>query len=207
MNITPDYIKSYFSQLMHCCVDASVTNASRQEVPMADAFAAIIKQMRLSHQQGNKIMIVGNGGSAGIASHMAIDHSKNGQLRAMAFNDPSALTCIANDYSYAEVFSKQIEFHARPGDVLIAISSSGKSQNILNAVDTAKKMGVFAITYSGFNAENPLRTKGDFNFFVEAKEYGFVEVAHLALIHAILDAHCGIQVTKTPMVNAKVLVG
>ena len=83
-------------------------------------------------------MFVGNGGSAGIASHLAIDFSKNGGMRAMAFNDPSALTCLGNDLGYENVFAKQIEFHGRAGDLLIAISSSGRSPNILNAVKAAR---------------------------------------------------------------------
>ena len=72
-------------------------------------------------------MFVGNGGSAGIASHLAIDFSKNGGLRSLAFNDASALTCLGNDLGYENVFAKQIDFHARAGDLLIAISSSGRS--------------------------------------------------------------------------------
>src|SRR5580704_1277031 len=86
----------------------------------------------------NKIIFIGNGGSAGIASHLAIDFSKNGGLRALAFNDPSALTCFGNDLGYENVFAKQLEFHARPGDLLIAISSSGMSPNILGAVKEAR---------------------------------------------------------------------
>ena len=83
-------------------------------------------------------MFIGNGGSAGIASHLAIDFSKNGGLRALAFNDPSALTCLGNDLGYENVFAKQIELHGRAGDLLIAISSSGRSPNILNAVEAAR---------------------------------------------------------------------
>lgn len=194
--ITTDAIKSYFSYLSGCCVNTVATDVHHQEIPLADAFSAIVDALRQAHRKGNKVMFIGNGGSASIASHMAIDHSKNGRIRAMAFNDAAALTCLANDYSYAEVFAKQIEFHGKSGDVLIAISSSGKSANILNAVDTAKKQGIFCITFSGFHVLNPLRTKGDYNLFVDAEEYGFVEVTHLALCHAILDFHCGVVAKK-----------
>jgi D-sedoheptulose 7-phosphate isomerase len=189
-----DQVKSYFSKLQRCCVEAEATDANGREIPLADAFSAIVARLREVHAGGNKVMFIGNGGSAGIASHMAIDHSKNGNIRSMALNDAAAITCLSNDYAYDEVFAKQIAFHARPGDALVAISSSGKSANILKAVDEARKMGCFCITYSGFSAENPLRRKGDFNLFVDAQEYGFVEVGHLALCHAILDFHCGIGV-------------
>jgi D-sedoheptulose 7-phosphate isomerase len=136
-------------------------------------------------------MFIGNGGSAAIASHMAIDYSKNGGIRSLAFNDGAALTCLSNDFGYEHVFSKQIELHARPGDLLIAISSSGKSLNILNAVDMAHEKGCFVVTLSGFSPDNPLRNFGDYNLFVDAKEYGFVEITHLSLCHAILDLAMG----------------
>ena len=84
-------------------------------------------------------------------------------------------------------FEKQIEWHARPGDVLIAISSSGRSKNIINAVEKGKEMGCFVVTLSGFGSDNPLRICGDINFYLANQEYGFVEVGHLALLHAALD--------------------
>src|SRR5436190_1399950 len=144
-----------------------------------------------THARGNKIMFIGNGGSAAIASHMANDYSKNGGLRATAFNDSSALTCLGNDFGYEYVFAKQIELHGNPNDLLIAISSSGVSSNILNAVTAARARNIRAVTFSGFKADNPLRASGDLNFYVPASEYGFVEMAHQALLHALLDLKIG----------------
>src|SRR6185295_3206162 len=109
---------------------------------------------------------VGNGGSAGICSHLAIDFSKNGGLRSLAFNDPSALTCLGNDLGYENVFAKQIDFHGRPGDLLIAISSSGRSPNILSAVAKARERECSVVTLSGFGDDNGLRRTGDVNFYV-----------------------------------------
>jgi D-sedoheptulose 7-phosphate isomerase len=148
-------------------------------------------RMRETHNRGNKLMFIGNGGSAGICSHMAIDYSKNGGMRSLAFNDGAALTCLGNDYGYENVFSKQIELHARANDMLIAISSSGQSENILRAVHTARKMNCYILTLSGFKASNPLRTLGDINLYVDSSEYGFVEITHLSLCHAILDLEQG----------------
>jgi D-sedoheptulose 7-phosphate isomerase len=101
------------------------------------------------------------------------------------------LTCLSNDYGYEFVFEKQVEFHARKGDVLVAISSSGKSVNILNAVKAARKIGCSVMTFSGFDKQNPLAKLGDLNFYVDSKEYGFVEVGHVALMHAMLDHMTG----------------
>jgi D-sedoheptulose 7-phosphate isomerase len=144
-----------------------------------------------THASGNKIMFIGNGGSAAIASHLANDFSKNGGLRATAFNDAAALTCLGNDFGYEYVFAKQIELHHRPGDLLIAISSSGRSRNILNAVDVAVTGGCQVATLSGFGADNQLRRMGNVNFYVPSSAYGFVEISHLTLCHAVLDIHMG----------------
>lgn len=138
-----------------------------------------------------KIMFVGNGGSMGIASHLAIDFTKNGGVPAIAFSDPAALTCVSNDLGYDQVFSRQIEVHGQKGDLLVAISSSGQSMNILNAVRAARIKGCDILTLSGFNPDNPLRKEGDINFYVPSSEYGIVEIAHMTIIHSILDIMMG----------------
>ena len=139
----------------------------------------------------NKVMFIGNGGSAGTAGHMAIDFAKNGGVRSLTFNDASSLTCLGNDLGYDQVFSKQVEMLGAEGDVLIAISSSGESKNILNAVDAARARRCFVVTLSGFSKANALRKIGDVNFYVETRAYGFVETAHQAILHAILDTAMG----------------
>ncbi|MEW6573287.1 MAG: SIS domain-containing protein [Bacillota bacterium] len=136
---------------------------------------------------GNKLIFIGNGGSAAIAGHMAIDFWKNGGMRAVAFNDGALLTCIGNDFGYPEVFAKPVEVFAEPGDVLVAISSSGQSENILRGVEAGRAAGCKVITLSGFSRTNPLRKLGDFNFYVPVSHYGFVEVAHQMILHAMLD--------------------
>jgi D-sedoheptulose 7-phosphate isomerase len=118
---------------------------------------------------------------------MAIDFWKNGGIRATAFNDCSLLTCIGNDYDYKHVFEKPIEMFAEQGDVLIAISSSGKSENILLGVKAARTNGCRVITFSGFDEANPLRRMGDYNFYVPSMAYGHVEVVHQSLCHCLLD--------------------
>jgi D-sedoheptulose 7-phosphate isomerase len=123
---------------------------------------------------------------------MATDYSKNGGIRSLAMNDSSMLTCLGNDLGYDRVFAKQIELHARSGDLLIAISSSGSSPNILNAVDAAKAAGCIIVTLSGFKPDNPLRGKGEVNFYIASDRYGFVEIGHLTICHAILDFLCGL---------------
>ena len=166
---------------------AVATDGAGREVPLDGVVGWAVDTARAAHDDGNKLIFVGNGGSAGIASHMAADYSKNGNLRALAMNDSSMLTCLGNDFGYEHVFAKQIEFHGRKDDFLVAISSSGRSQNILNAAATARRMGCTVMTLSGFTPDNPLRKLGDRNIFLDSDVYSFVEIGHLALCHAMLD--------------------
>ena len=121
----------------------------------------------------------------GRGTPLSLDH---GVARAVAFNDPSLLTCVSNDFGYAHVFEKPIEMFADAGDVLIAISSSGKSENIVRGVEAARRTGCRIITLSGFRPDNPLRRLGELNFWVPTDSYGHVEITHLALCHAVVDA-------------------
>ena len=109
----------------------------------------------------------------------------------MSFNDGAALTCLGNDLGYENVFSEQIKLHAKEDDLVVAISSSGSSPNILRAVAAANNCGCTLLTLSGFSSENPLRTMGALNWYVDSNEYGFVEISHLTICHMILDIEMG----------------
>jgi len=136
---------------------------------------------------GHKLMFIGNGASAAISSHMSTDFWKNGRIKAVAFNDSSLLTCLSNDYGYQHVFEKPVEMFADEGDILIAVSSSGKSENILFGVKAARQKQCKVITLSGFCLDNPLSKMGDYNFYVPASSYGPVEIIHHSICHCILD--------------------
>lgn len=186
-----DRLSDYLTTLARMTDRAEARDDRGVAMELGDAFDWATQTVRATHDAGNKVMFIGNGGSAGIASHAAIDYTKNGGIRATAFNDGMALTCLGNDLGYESVFAKQIEMHARPGDLLVAISSSGQSANILRGVVAARAAGCSVLTLSGFKPDNPLRRLGDVNLYVPSAEYGFVEISHLALIHAILDLEMG----------------
>lgn len=142
--------------------------------------------LRAAHKGGGKAIFVGNGGSAAIASHMAVDYSKNKSVRSLALNDAAMLTMLANDYGYEQVFSKQIELHGRKPDVLVIVSSSGRSPNIIGAAQMARQRELRAVvTLSGMNPNNRLRAMGNLNFYVPCTDYGLVEISHLALLHSV----------------------
>jgi len=189
-------IRRYFTTLSGHLVQAAVTSAAGAPIEMAEAVNQVIALARRAHAAGNKLIFVGNGGSSAIASHMATDYSKNGDVRAMALNDTAMLTCLGNDLGYDRVFAKQVELYARADDLVIAISSSGRSANILNAVAAARAARCAVVTFSGFTPDNPLRRLGELNFYIDADRYGFVEIGHLTICHAILDFICGLRVPE-----------
>jgi D-sedoheptulose 7-phosphate isomerase len=195
-----NFTKKYSSNFISLLGLLEASNATAK-LTYENGIEMAVGMVRKVQAGNNKIMMIGNGGSAGIASHQAVDYWKNGKVRATAFNDSSLLTCISNDFSYAEVFTKPIEMFADKGDVAFCISSSGNSKNILNAAEQAKKSGCLVITFSGFKADNPLRKLGDINFYLPSFSYGYVEILHLFIIHSILDAklYC---VDKVDVFNA-----
>lgn len=134
------------------------------------------------------VFLVGNGASASMASHFAADLSKNARVHTEVFTDLAQLTAIANDISYDEVFSVPLKFHMRPGDMLVAISSSGRSPNVIRAAETARDVGGLVVTLSAMDSDNPLRSSGDLNCYVGACDYGMAETSHAAVLHHWMDS-------------------
>jgi len=138
-------------------------------------------------KSGKKIIIIGNGGSAAMASHVAVDLTKNAGIRSINFNEADLLTCFSNDYGYEEWVSYALEYYADKGDLGIFISSSGSSKNIINGATKAKTMELNTITLSGFSNENILKGLGNINLFVESRSYNIVEMTHHIWLLAIVD--------------------
>ena len=134
-----------------------------------------------------KIILVGNGGSAAMASHVAVDFTKAAKVRAINFNEADLITCFANDYGYDQWVAEALKAYADPDDLIILISSSGKSANIINGALQAKKMGLKVITLSGFATENPLRKMGDIELWADSSQYNVVEMSHHIWLLAIVD--------------------
>ena len=133
--------------------------------------------------RGGNLFLVGNGGSAAVVSHILTDFINVAKLNARTLHESSLLSCMSNDYGYENSFSEPLSILARKNDLLIAISSSGRSPNIHNAVKSVKKAGGEAITLSGFGEDNPLRSMGDLNIWLDSTSYGLVEIGHLFYLH------------------------
>jgi D-sedoheptulose 7-phosphate isomerase len=171
----------------------AVTDREGHALGTEDGFTRWVAVTHEVQARGRNIYLIGNGASAAMASHFAADACKNGGLRAHAFNDGALLTCTANDLAFDQIFAAPLSRFARAGDMLISISSSGASANILRALERAREMQMAIVTVSGKSANNPSRTAGDLNFYVPAARYGWIESGHHVLLHYWLDQYLNIH--------------
>ncbi len=157
-----------------------------------DQLGKVADLIKVINAKGNKVLIFGNGGSAAISSHFSVDLTKNAGVRCVNCNEADLITCFANDYGYERWVEKAVDFYGDEGDLLIVISSSGSSKNMLNGVKAARN-GKFkaVVTFSGFKEDNPLRQLGDINIWVDSKAYNFVENIHQIWLLAIVDLIIG----------------
>lgn len=141
----------------------------------------------------NKIIFLGNGGSAAIASHVSVDLTKNAKIRSINFNESDLLTCLSNDYGYDKWMSKALEFYSLSGDLVIIISSSGESKNVISAANWCLENNFEFITFTGNKINNSLvkRNKNGLNFWVDSKSYNMIELSHLFALLMIIDRIIG----------------
>jgi D-sedoheptulose 7-phosphate isomerase len=150
-------------------------------------------QLRARHQT---IFLVGNGASASMASHFAADLAKNGHVHTEVFTDLSLITAISNDMGYEHVYAEPLRRRGRKGDMLVAISSSGRSPNILAAVTVAREAGLEIVSLSAMSPDNPLRRGGDLNIHLPCRSYGEAETGHAAILHHWMDRVAGDGVAR-----------
>lgn len=137
--------------------------------------------------RGKKMMFAGNGASASIAEHGAVDFTKQGGVRGVTFHDPNLITCFANDFGYDNWVAKAVEHYADPGDAVVLISTSGASPSVVNAARTAKARGLSVVTFTGRHEDNPLRALGDISFWAPSHAYNIVENLHSIWLTATID--------------------
>lgn len=183
MTFFKDYIETISLSLRNMVVTDSLMNNLDLEEGLT-RWCEITQDVR---RKNCTMYFVGNGASAMMASHMAADASKNGDFRSLTFNDPALMTAVSNDICYEDCFAVPLKRFSNPGDVLVTISSSGNSPNIMRAIEISRESDLKCITLSGFSPNNRSRQLGVLNFYIPADTYGIVEVAHQALLHCWLD--------------------
>ena len=158
---------------------------------VSDQLIQLKQDLLQTHRNGKKVIIAGNGGSAAMASHVAVDFTKQGGIRTVNFNEPDLITCFANDYGYEKWVAKAMEFYGNDNDLVILISSSGNSKNMIHAASTAKKQNMRVITFTGFEKNNPLKQLGDLNFWLDSRAYNIVENTHQIWLLMVCDLIVG----------------
>ncbi len=182
---------SYYAQYIES-IDRSlkglvVTDASGRVHDSEAGMEQWVALTERARERRGRHYFAGNGASAMMASHMSVDSTKNGGLPSHAFNDVAYLTAIGNDFGYDEVFSFPLEQYGGVDDLLITISSSGNSPNVVRALESARKLGMARVTLSGMKPDNASRKLGILNFYIPARTYGIVECSHQVVLHCWLD--------------------
>ena len=185
--IIMDYFTNYIHTTASVLREMIVTDHSGRSLSAEEGIDQWIDLARELQHMNRTLYFVGNGASAMMASHMAADACKNLGIRSQAFNDTAFMTAISNDIAYEECFAIPIKLFADTDDVLVSISSSGNSPNIIRAIETARELAMKIVTISGFSPDNRSRQLGSLNFYLPGETYGIVEVSHQVLLHCWLD--------------------
>lgn len=175
--------ESYRRKISSLMGQIQAEDISGRRIPVDTAFETLYQLTCALRSERKTIYCIGNGASASIASHFAADMAKNGALHTEVFSDLALLTAIGNDLGFENVFREPLSKRAVPSDMLAAVSSSGNSPNILNAVCWAREAGVRIVTFTAMSAENRLRRLGDLNFYFPAATYGDAESLHASALH------------------------
>jgi len=184
----PDFgASAYFTAFARLLERIEITTDEGERLSTDAGIGAVIESIVALKERGRKALLIGNGGSAAIVSHVHNDLCKAVGVRAIVFNETPYLTAIANDHGYHTVFHRPVELWADLDDLLIAVSSSGESENIVKAAALAKEKGCRVVTFTGFAPGNRLRQIGDLNVYVPVADYGHVEMAHSLIAHFVTD--------------------
>lgn len=146
-----------------------------------------IKTIKKTIKKNGKVYVIGNGGSASIASHVSVDFAKVAGVPSSTFNNANLITCFANDYGYENWVTEAIKAYTNKNDMFILISSSGTSKNIVNAAKYCKKKSMNLVTLSGFKKNNPLSKLGKINFHIDSNQYNFIEMSHHIILVYLVD--------------------
>lgn len=171
------------------CLNSIEATCKSESIEACDQAFDYWKQMTIDlRRNGNIIYMIGNGASASMASHFSADLAKNAHVHTQVFTDLALLTAIANDLAYDQIFVEPLRRRLTSNDMLVAISSSGNSQNVVKACRFATEIGASVITVTAMSPENEMRQIGDLNFWIPANTYGMAETSHACILHYWMDS-------------------
>lgn len=185
--MNPSGMTNYLTTLAELMLNTEVTDGQGLSLSLDEGAERAVQMILTAGEASRKVMLVGNGGSSAVVSHIQNDLCKAVGVRGLVFTEQPLLTALANDDGYGSVYERPIQLWGEPDDLLLTVSSSGKSENIVRAIQAARDKGCRVITFSGFDPDNTSRQTGDLNFYIGSNVYGFVETAHAALTHYLTD--------------------
>lgn len=188
-----NYYSEYCRALEKSLSALKVTARSGIAIEVDEAFEILCGKSKVISETGRYQFLCGNGASAAFANHMALDWTKTAAVPTLSFSDSALITAMGNDLGYERAFSAPLSWYAKSGDLLVTISSSGNSPNILATIDMARSKGMEVVTFSGMGQDNKSRLLGDLNFYVPGETYGITESSHQALLHVWLDKFVGVS--------------
>lgn len=179
--------EEYRECLIHHLRETKFYNKNQLINSFEEGMNLLVECISIIKAKQKQLYFIGNGGSSAIASHMTADFMKNGRMKTCSLYDNAVITCMGNDYGYEYIFSKPLQILMNEDDLLIAISSSGNSKSIVNAIEEARKKRAKVITFSGFKEDNLIKKKGDINIYVPISKYGIVESIHNLILQQVVD--------------------
>lgn len=177
----------YINELIHTLEKTRICVKSDTELDYDAGIQTLVACFTKHKMEDSQIFFIGNGGSSAIASHMTADFMKNGGMKTYSLYDNAVTTCMGNDYGYDFVFSRPLELLGQENDLLVAVSSSGNSQNIINAIKMANEKNMETITFTGFRKDNKAKQLGIINVYVPSEKYGIVESIHNLMLQQVVD--------------------
>jgi len=185
-------LKEYSRQLENCLSSSQMSDGFENGITSEEWERELVDLLLQVQESKKKVILVGNGGSAAVVAHMQNDLMKGCEVRALVLTEASLFTALINDEGYEAAYQRQVELWGEPGDLLLAVSSSGESGNILHACAAAQRHGMSIVTFSAFNPMNTLRRLGDLNLYIPSSSYGLVELSHSILLHYLTDRIAGL---------------
>ena len=174
------FFKKYYEDIAKC-----IQELDRNKIN------SICKLIKNTSKKRGVIYLAGNGGSASTASHMSTDLTKNAKIKSMSFNDVNLITCFSNDYGYENWLNAAIKYYVKLSDLVILLSVSGESKNLLNAANFCNKEKIKLVTITGANEGNSLSKMGTINYWINSKAYNIVETVQMLILVSIIDKIIG----------------
>ncbi len=175
-----DFFKNYFLELqkLQNKIDTKSIEKSYEQI------------IKVNKKKG-KILIFGNGANISNAAHFATDMTKNGKIETLVLNDPNLITCFSNDYGFDKWIEKSILYYAKKKDLIIFLSASGTSRNLVNAAKFCKKNKIKTLAITGFKKNNALLKNSNFRIWINSNAYNLIEVIQATILSSFVDKKIG----------------